>query len=82
MERVFVAIEQGKVVDISGDGENIVEGMRGGCGWTWMNDLEVLATTSDQIRRNGDFQPKKKDLQQGAQGKQCYSVRLCYTIQL
>ncbi len=57
MERVFVACEGGKVVDISDDGENIVEADVEDLDV----DLDVLARCEQIQAFNIHFQPKKKD---------------------
>ena len=57
MERVCLACEEGKVVDIADDGENIVEADLEGLGV----DLDVLALSEQVQRFNIHFHPCKKD---------------------
>jgi hypothetical protein len=57
VERVCRACEGGKVVDISEDGENIVEADLEGLGV----DLDVLALSEQVQLFNIHFHPKKKD---------------------
>jgi len=57
VERVCVACSEGKVVDVSDDGENIVEADLEGLDV----NLDVLALSEQVQAFNIHFQPKKKD---------------------
>ena len=57
VERICLACEEGKVVDIADDGENIVEADLDGLGV----DLDVLALSEQVQRFNIHFHPRKKD---------------------